>query len=49
MPALTGGPLILGALHLESQRPAEQAHGMWQRYRSLAPHMPSPGARHLCR
>ncbi|MGA4803336.1 MULTISPECIES: hypothetical protein [Streptomyces] len=39
VPALTGGLLILNALHGEQQRPAEQAHGMWQRARSLTPAM----------
>lgn len=43
VPALAGGLLILNALHGEQQRPAEQAHGMWQRYRTLSPYMPSPG------
>ncbi|MFE5488957.1 hypothetical protein ACFQ8S_03080 [Streptomyces virginiae] len=47
VPALTGGLLILNALHGEQQRPAEQLHGMWQRYRQLAPHMPNPGDWHL--
>ncbi|WP_327686568.1 hypothetical protein [Streptomyces sp. NBC_00467] len=42
VPALTGGLLILNALHGEQQRPAQQLHGMWQRYRTLAPHMPTP-------
>ncbi|MET8439100.1 hypothetical protein ABZV61_41880 [Streptomyces sp900116325] len=41
VPALTGGLLILNAIHNEQQRPAEQIHGMWQRARSLAPHMPA--------
>ncbi|MEU3726193.1 hypothetical protein [Streptomyces sp. NPDC031705] len=41
VPAVTGGLLILGALHGEQQRPAEQARGMWQRARDLSPHMPS--------
>lgn len=47
VPALTGGLLILNALHGEQQRPAEQSHGMWQRYRTLSPHMPSAGNWHL--
>lgn len=47
VPALTGGLLVLNALHGEQQRPSEQAHGMWQRYRSVAPHMPSPGDWHF--
>ncbi|WP_228973131.1 hypothetical protein [Streptomyces sp. DH12] len=37
IPALTGGLLVLNALHGEQQRPAEQAHGMWQRARSMVP------------
>ncbi|MFJ4776212.1 hypothetical protein [Streptomyces sp. NPDC088762] len=49
VPALTGGLLILNALHGEQQRPAQQLHGMWQRCRSLAPHMPHPGDWHLTR
>ncbi|MFD3548287.1 hypothetical protein ACFWUW_22250 [Streptomyces sp. NPDC058655] len=47
VPVLTGGLLVLNALHGEQQRPAQQAHGMWQRCRSLAPHMPAPGDWHL--
>ncbi|MET9803049.1 hypothetical protein [Streptomyces sp. NPDC006368] len=39
VPALTGGLLLLNALHGEQQRPAEQARGMWQRARSMAPGM----------
>ncbi|MEE1753137.1 hypothetical protein [Streptomyces sp. SP18CS02] len=39
IPALTGGLLILNALHGEQQRPAEQVHGMWQRARSMTPAM----------
>ncbi|MFF9850452.1 hypothetical protein [Streptomyces litmocidini] len=42
VPALTGGLLVLNALHGEQQRPAEQAHGVWQRARSLAPNMNMP-------
>ncbi|MDN3296328.1 hypothetical protein QWM81_20115 [Streptomyces ficellus] len=49
VPALTGGLLILNALHGEQQRPTEQLHGMWQRARSLAPHMPSAPDWHLMR
>ncbi|MEV5440861.1 hypothetical protein AB0K80_33380 [Streptomyces sp. NPDC052682] len=41
VPALTGGLLILNALHGEQQRPEEQARGMWQRAMSRAPHLPS--------
>ncbi|MEU7428752.1 hypothetical protein [Streptomyces sp. NPDC040750] len=44
VPALTGGLVILNALHGEQQRPTEQVHGMWQRARSLAPHMSMPSA-----
>ncbi|MEU9984197.1 hypothetical protein [Streptomyces sp. NPDC050856] len=40
VPALTGGLLVLNALHGEQQRPDEQARGMWQRARSMAPVMP---------
>lgn len=40
IPALTGGMLILNALHGEQQRPEEQARGMWQRAMSRAPHLP---------
>ncbi|MFD3539106.1 hypothetical protein ACFWUQ_06345 [Streptomyces sp. NPDC058662] len=47
VPALTGGLIILNALHGEQQRPAQQVHGMWQRARALSPHMPSPGDWHL--
>ncbi|WP_433544417.1 hypothetical protein ACQPZG_04360 (plasmid) [Streptomyces sp. CA-294286] len=39
VPALTGALLVLNALHGEQQRPAQQLHGMWQRARTLAPHM----------
>jgi hypothetical protein len=41
IPALTGGLLVLNALHGEQQRPEEQARGMWQRAMSRTPHMPS--------
>ncbi|MFF3565366.1 hypothetical protein ACFYXS_35510 [Streptomyces sp. NPDC002574] len=41
VPALTGGLVILNALHGEQQRPAQQVHGMWQRARFLAEHTPS--------
>ncbi|OKK16103.1 hypothetical protein AMK16_25640 [Streptomyces sp. CB00455] len=40
VPAVTGGLLVLNALHGEQQRPAEQAQGMWQRARCLSPHLP---------
>ncbi|MFE0455063.1 hypothetical protein ACFW2D_28075 [Streptomyces sp. NPDC058914] len=40
-PALTGGLLILNALHGEQQRPEEQLRGMWQKAMSRAPHMPT--------
>ncbi|GGU49443.1 hypothetical protein [Streptomyces lavendofoliae] len=39
IPALTGGLLILNALHGEQQRPAEQAQGMWERARTMTPAM----------
>ncbi|MEV7815519.1 hypothetical protein AB0P05_33120 [Streptomyces flaveolus] len=41
VPALTGGVLVLNALHGEQQRPEEQARGMWQRAMSRAPHLAS--------
>jgi hypothetical protein len=41
IPALTGGLLVLNALHGEQQRPEEQARGMWQRAMSRTAHMPS--------
>ncbi|MEU7423777.1 hypothetical protein [Streptomyces sp. NPDC040750] len=41
IPALTGGLIILSALHGEQQRPEEQARGMWQRAMSRTPRMPS--------
>ncbi|GAA2450690.1 hypothetical protein [Streptomyces glaucus] len=41
VPALTGCLVVLGALHGEQQRYAAQTQGMWQRARSMAPHMPS--------
>ncbi|MFJ6718521.1 MULTISPECIES: hypothetical protein [unclassified Streptomyces] len=47
VPALTGGLVILNALHGEQQRPAEQLHGVWQRARTLAPHMPTVPDWHL--
>ncbi|WP_406729352.1 hypothetical protein WJ438_39260 [Streptomyces sp. GD-15H] len=37
VPALTGGLVVLNALHGEQQRPGEQLHGMWERARSAAP------------
>ncbi|GGQ21602.1 hypothetical protein [Streptomyces roseolilacinus] len=37
VPALTGGLLVLSALHGEQQRPEEQARGRWQRARSMVP------------
>ncbi|MFD3534174.1 hypothetical protein [Streptomyces sp. NPDC058664] len=40
VPALTGCLVVLNALHGEQQRPTEQMTGMWQRARSMAPHMP---------
>ncbi|WP_329201271.1 MULTISPECIES: hypothetical protein [unclassified Streptomyces] len=47
VPALTGGLVILNALHGEQQRPTEQLHGMWQRARTLAPHVPAAANWHL--
>jgi hypothetical protein len=47
VPALTGGLLVLNALHGEQQRPEEQQRGMWQRARSFTPHMPSGTGHHL--
>ncbi|MGW7312523.1 hypothetical protein [Streptomyces sp. NPDC054865] len=47
IPALTGVLVILNALHGEQQRPAEQARGMWQRARSLAPAGPPTLHRHF--
>ncbi|MFD9418203.1 hypothetical protein ACFWC9_26315 [Streptomyces goshikiensis] len=48
VPAVTGGLLILNALHGEQQRPEQQAQDMWQRAHSLSPHMPSGDCwRHL--
>ncbi|MEU0335401.1 hypothetical protein [Streptomyces sp. NPDC006193] len=47
VPALTGGIVILNALHGEQQRPEEQARGVWQRARSFTPHMPSGADWHL--
>ncbi|MFG3498941.1 hypothetical protein [Streptomyces sp. NPDC047928] len=40
VPALTGGLLILNALHGEQQRPTSQLRGMWQRASPLTPHVP---------
>ncbi|MFK4600407.1 hypothetical protein RKD30_007074 [Streptomyces pristinaespiralis] len=37
VPALTGGLVILNALHGEQQRADQQAYGMWQRARSMGP------------
>ncbi|MEW1610999.1 MULTISPECIES: hypothetical protein [unclassified Streptomyces] len=37
LPALTGGLIVLNALHGEQQRPAEQAQGMLQRAGAMAP------------
>ncbi|MCP9960166.1 MULTISPECIES: hypothetical protein [Streptomyces] len=46
VPALTGGLVILTALHGEQQRPEEQAQGMWRRMRSMSPAaMSSMGSR----
>ncbi|MEJ8654583.1 hypothetical protein WKI65_42770 [Streptomyces sp. MS1.AVA.3] len=38
VPALTGGLIVLNALHGEQQRPAEQIRGMLRRARSQASH-----------
>ncbi|MDQ0846546.1 hypothetical protein QFZ68_006226 [Streptomyces sp. V1I6] len=43
VPALTGGLVILNALHGEQQRADQQAYGMWQRARSMAPTMMHSG------
>ncbi|MFF5933239.1 hypothetical protein [Streptomyces sp. NPDC012508] len=43
VPALTGGLLVLNAVHGEQQRPAQQLYAMWKRYRQLAPYMSRPG------
>ncbi|AQS70713.1 hypothetical protein [Streptomyces pactum] len=37
VPALTGGLVVLNALHGEQQRPIEQLRGMWEHARSVAP------------
>ncbi|MEE1813788.1 hypothetical protein PUR59_01900 [Streptomyces sp. SP18ES09] len=42
VPALTCGLIVLNALHGEQQRPIQQAHGMWERARTLAPTL-TPG------
>ncbi|MFF3951300.1 hypothetical protein OG937_01895 [Streptomyces sp. NBC_00510] len=48
VPALTGGLLILNAVHNEQQRPSQQVQGMWQRALSIAPHLPAtPDWHHL--
>ncbi|MGW5849910.1 hypothetical protein ACWFQ8_18490 [Streptomyces sp. NPDC055254] len=41
VPVVTGGLLVLNALHGEQQRPDQQAQGMWQRACSMHPHLPS--------
>ncbi|MFD7701780.1 hypothetical protein [Streptomyces caelestis] len=41
VPALTGCLVVLSALHGEQQRHAGHSQGMWQRVRSMSPHMPS--------
>ncbi|URM92506.1 hypothetical protein LUW75_23985 [Streptomyces sp. MRC013] len=47
VPALTGGLVVLTALHGEQQRPAEQARGMRRRMRSTSPAAKRPAA-HRC-
>ncbi|KOG08228.1 MULTISPECIES: hypothetical protein [Streptomyces] len=47
VPALTGGLVVLNALHGEQQRPTEQVSGMWQRAASLSPHLPAGISSHL--
>ncbi|MFG2307048.1 hypothetical protein [Actinacidiphila glaucinigra] len=49
VPALTGGLLVLNAVHNEQQRPAQQVQGMWQRALSLAPHLPTTPDWHFMR
>ncbi|MFF7857006.1 hypothetical protein [Streptomyces sp. NPDC007904] len=49
VPALTGCLVVLTALHGEQQRHAVQAQGMWQRARSMTPHMPSAADWHFAR
>ena len=39
VPALTGGLIILNALHGEQQRPTQQLYGMVRRARTLAPYV----------
>ncbi|MEU3862010.1 hypothetical protein AB0F03_32395 [Streptomyces sp. NPDC028722] len=40
VPALTGGLVVLNALHGEQQRPFEQLHGMWRHARAVTPLIP---------
>ncbi|MGW8358505.1 hypothetical protein [Streptomyces wedmorensis] len=47
VPALTGCPVALNALHGEQQRPTEQASGMWQRAACFSPHLPAGISYHL--
>lgn len=47
VPVLTGGLLVLNALHGEQQRPEEQARGIWQRARSRTPHMAHMPSMHM--
>ncbi|MEU6988843.1 hypothetical protein ABZ946_36515 [Streptomyces sp. NPDC046324] len=47
VPALTGGLLVLNAVHGEQQRPAQQLYALWKRYRRPAPYMPNPGRWHF--
>ncbi|MER7955840.1 hypothetical protein [Streptomyces sp. NPDC096030] len=42
VPALTGGLLILNALHGDQQRHTLQLYTMWKRYRRIAPYLPHP-------
>ncbi|MGC2998803.1 hypothetical protein ACPF8X_10635 [Streptomyces sp. G35A] len=49
VPALTGCLVVLTALHGEQQRQAVQTQGMWQRARSMTPHMPSAADWHFAR
>ncbi|MFF9915352.1 hypothetical protein [Streptomyces sp. NPDC013457] len=43
VPALTGGLLVLNAVHGEQQRPTQQLYALWKRYRRIAPYLPRPG------
>jgi hypothetical protein len=48
VPALTGGLVILNALHGEQQRADQQAQGMWQRARSMGPALMHPAFHGFC-